>query len=75
MSDDRCPICGERFSPKGMAIHQGIKHRPRRPDRERALREAIQYEAIPTLLIFADDNGGVRAVIERLRAAVREERP
>ena len=23
----RCPVCGEPFSPKGLAIHEGVKHR------------------------------------------------
>jgi hypothetical protein len=34
------------------------------------LRDAIEYDAIPALLVFADDNAGVRAVIAKLRAAL-----
>jgi hypothetical protein len=39
-------------------------------DRVEALREAIQLTAIPTLLVFAEDNAGVRAAIEKLRAVL-----
>ena len=39
------------------------------------LREAIQFDAIPTLLIFADNNSGVQAVIAKLRAALAEPQP
>ncbi len=34
---------------------------------EQALRDALQYDAIPTLLIFAEDNAGVRETIAKLR--------
>lgn len=36
------------------------------------LRDAIQFDAIPTLLVFAQDNGGVQAVIEKLRRTLDE---
>lgn len=36
-----------------------------------ALRAAIRYDAIPTLLVFAD-NAGVRSVIAKLRAALSQ---
>jgi hypothetical protein len=39
------------------------------------LRDAIQYDAIPTLLVFAEDNAGVRAVIAKLRATLDATRP
>jgi hypothetical protein len=37
---------------------------------EIALREAIQFTAIPTLLVCAEDNAGVRAALVRLRAVL-----
>jgi len=24
----KCPVCGQAFSPKGLAIHTGMKHNP-----------------------------------------------
>lgn len=38
----------------------------------RALREAIQFTAIPTLQVFADRNEGVRAAVAALRHVVAE---
>jgi hypothetical protein len=35
-------------------------------DRVKALRDLIAFDALPTLLIFAPDNAGVRAVIEKI---------
>lgn len=34
---------------------------------EQELRDALQFDAIPALLIFAEDNAGVRATIAKLR--------
>ena len=39
-------------------------------DERDALRAAVTFDAIPTLLIFANANAGVRVVIDRLRAAL-----
>ena len=40
--------------------------------RNRLLREAIAFTAIPTLLIFADRNDGVRQAVADLRRALAE---
>ncbi len=40
-----------------------------------ALADAIRYTAIPTLLVFADDNAGVREAISTLRAILAEQEP
>lgn len=29
----RCDVCGQKFAPKGLAIHVGMKHTPHRPAR------------------------------------------
>jgi hypothetical protein len=38
----------------------------------RRLREAIQYTAIPTLLVFAEHNDGVRDAVRELRHVVAD---
>jgi hypothetical protein len=42
----------------------------RQEARRTGLREAIEFTAIPALLVFAEDNAGVREAIKTLRSAL-----
>ncbi len=65
----RCPTCGQKFSPQGLAIHHGIKHHK---SRRAVLEDALRFTAIPTLLVFAEDNSGAREAVRHLRAILGE---